>query len=102
MAVAMGVLGETRRRTLEAVCDTFAPAVEAEGETGAVQAFYARAASEMGVAAQIEGLLAASALPEDIEAIGQLLDAFAEHDFASLPLAERTELLKSIAASGPD
>ena len=28
MAVAVGVLSATRRRTLEAVCDTFAPSIE--------------------------------------------------------------------------
>lgn len=102
MAVTVGVLSDTRRRTLEAVCDTFAPSVEGDGDSGVARDFYARAASDLGVAAQIEGLLAATALPHEIEALGQLLDAFAGQDFASLALAERTALLHAIAASSAE
>ncbi len=101
MAVTVGALSDTRRRTLEAVCDTFAPAIEADSAGEPVAAFYARAASDLGVAAQIEGLLEQSMMPEEIEALGQLLDAFAEHDFAGLSLAARTELLHAIAGSSP-
>jgi choline dehydrogenase-like flavoprotein len=102
MAVTAGVLNDTRRRTLEAVCDTFAPAIEIDGNDDVLRDFYARSASDLGVASQIEGLLAQSMLPEEIEALGQLLDAFVEHDFANLPLAARTELLHQIAASSPE
>ena len=58
MAVTVGVLSDTRRATLEAVCDTFAPALQLDGGGEAERAFYARSASDLGVAAQIEGLLA--------------------------------------------
>ncbi len=77
MAVTVGVLSDARRRTLEAVCDTFAPSLS--GGEGAAQEslLRARRASDLGVPAQIEGLLAQTALPEEIEALGQLLDAFA-------------------------
>ena len=102
MAVTVGVLSETRRRTLEALCDTFAPSLEVDCEREELRAFYARAASDLGVPAQIEGLLAASALPEEIEALGQLLDAFAAHEIASLPLSARTELVHAVSASGPE
>jgi choline dehydrogenase-like flavoprotein len=102
MAVAVGVLSDTRRRTLEAVCDTFAPALEVQDDNEAVRAFYARSASDLGVPAQIEGLLAETAMPEEIEALGQLLDALAEHGLDGLPLSGRTELLHAIAASGPE
>jgi choline dehydrogenase-like flavoprotein len=101
MAVAVGVFSETRRRTLEAVCDTFAPSVEA-GQNDVERAFYARSASELAVAAQIEGLLAQTALPEDIEAVGQLLDAIGAQGFDGLGLAERTGLLHAIAGSSPE
>ena len=101
MAVTVGVLSETRRQTLEAVCDTFAPSIEGDAGGQALRDFYARSASDLGVPAQIEGLLAQSMMPEEIEAFGQLLDAFAEHDFANLPLSARTELLHQIAASSP-
>jgi choline dehydrogenase-like flavoprotein len=99
MAVAVGVLSDTRRRTLELICDTFAPAIDVPGGDPTLEGFYGRSASDLGVAAQIEGLLAQTALAEEIEALGQLLDAFAEHDIGHLPLEARTELLKRIAAS---
>ena len=102
MAVTAGVLSETRRRTLEAVCDTFAPSIEVDDDGEVLRDFYARSASDLGVSAQIEGLLAQSMMPEEIEALGQLLDGFAEYDFASLALAERTALLHEVAASGPE
>jgi choline dehydrogenase-like flavoprotein len=102
MAVTVGVLSDTRRRTLEAVCDTFAPALEIEEGSKAQRAFYARPASDLGVAAQIEGLLAATAMPEEIEALGQLLDAFTAQELAGLPLESRTALLAAIAASSPE
>lgn len=102
MAVTVGVLGETRRRALAAVCDTFAPALEVEDEREVVREFYARTASDIGVPAQIEALLAQTALPEEIEAFGALLDAFAAQDIAALALDARTALLHAVAASSPE
>ncbi len=103
MAVTVGVLSDTRRRTLEAICDTFAPSLApAEEMDETLREFYARSASDLGVPAQIEGLLAQTALPEEIEALGQLLDGFAAQDFAGLPLPARTELIHAIAASSPE
>jgi choline dehydrogenase-like flavoprotein len=102
MAVTVGVLSDTRRRTLEAVCDTFAPSIDVDRDDETLRDFFARSASDLGVAGQIEGLIAQSMLAEEIEAFGQLLDAFAEHDLASLPLAARTELLHQIADSSPE
>ena len=102
MAVAVGVLSDTRRRTLEAICDTFAPSIEVDGDGQALRDFYARSASDLGVPAQIEGLLTQSMMPEEIEAFGQLLDAFAAQDFTSMALGARTEILHLVAASGPE
>jgi choline dehydrogenase-like flavoprotein len=101
MAVTVGVLSDTRRRALGAVCDTFAPSIDAEGDDEVLRDFYARCASDLGVAGQIEGLLAQSMMPEEIEALGQLLDAFSEHDFASMALETRTEMLHQFADSSP-
>jgi choline dehydrogenase-like flavoprotein len=101
MAVTVGVRNDTRRQTLEAVCDTFVPSLEVDADNDVLRDFYARSASDLGVPAQIEGLLAQSALPEEIEALGQLLDAFAAHDLANLPLQARTELVHAVAASSP-
>jgi choline dehydrogenase-like flavoprotein len=102
MAVAAGVLSETRRRILEAVCDTFAPRVEVETDDETLRDFYARAASDLGVPAQVEKLMAQAMLPEEIEGFGQLLDGLAEHDFAGLPLEARTQALRDTAASSHD
>jgi hypothetical protein len=57
MAVAAGVLSDTRRRTLEAVCDTFVPLIEVDGVEQVLRAFYARSASDLGVPRQIEALI---------------------------------------------
>jgi choline dehydrogenase-like flavoprotein len=102
MAVAVGMLSDTRRRTLEAICDTFAPSLEVDGEREELRDFYARSASDLGVPGQIEGLLAQSMMAEEIEALGELLDGFVEQDFANLPLPARTEVIRRIAASGPE
>jgi choline dehydrogenase-like flavoprotein len=102
MAVTVGVLGDTRRRALEAVCDTFAPSLQVDADREELRDFYARSASDLGVAAQIEGLLAQTALPRELEELGQLLDAFTAQDICGLPLQARTELLHGIAASRPE
>jgi choline dehydrogenase-like flavoprotein len=101
MAVTVGVLSDTRRITLEAVCNTFAPSIVA-GESEAQRAFYARSAADLGVASQIEGLLAQTALPDEIEALGRLLDAIAAQGFDGLALEARTGLLHAIADSAPE
>ena len=102
MAVAAGVLSETRRRTLEAVCDTAVPSVDMDTDDEQLRDFYARAASDMGVAAQVEGLMAQAMMPDEIEGIGELLDGLAQQDFAARTLDERTELLRETAASSHD
>jgi choline dehydrogenase-like flavoprotein len=97
-----GVLDETRRRTLEALCDTIVPSVPYDGDDETLRAYMARSAGDMGVAAQIEGLMAQAMLPEDIEGFGRLLDGLAATDFASLPLETRNQVLKQVSASAPE
>lgn len=99
MAVATAVLNEVQRRTLEAVCETIVPAIETAGEDPQLSEFLARSAGELGVAAQIEGLLGTMA-PEQLQGFAALLDALAQHEFASLPLEARTQILHATAASG--
>ena len=41
-------------------------------------------------------------MPEDIEAFGQLLDAFAAQGIASFALDDRTALVHAISASSPE
>src|SRR6266496_2961032 len=100
MAVMAGVLSETQRRTLEVLCDTYVPGSEHDGDE-TMKAFMARAAGDMGIAAQIEGLMAEAMLPEDIEGFAGLLDALAKSDFANLPLETRAGMLRQVAASDP-
>jgi choline dehydrogenase-like flavoprotein len=103
MAVmATGVLDETRRRTLEALCDTIVPSVPYDGDDEVVRAYMARSAGDMGVAAQIEGLMAQAMLPEEIEGFGQLLDGLSAAEFATMPLETRNQVLKQVAASAPE
>ena len=100
MAVMAGVLNDTRRRTLEALCDTVVPSVEYDGSDEIMRAFMARSASDMGIAAQIEGLMAQAMLPDDIEGFGQLLDAIGQTGFDGMPVEARTQVLHQVAASG--
>src|SRR5919197_2752752 len=102
MAVMAGVLNETQRRTLEALCDTVVPAVEYDGDDETMRAFMARSASDMAIAAQIEGLMAQAMMPEVIAGFAGLLDGLAQADLASLPLEARTAVLKQVAASAPE
>ena len=102
MAVAAGVLNEQQKRTLEALCDTWVPALDPDGADPVEAGFFARPAGEMGVADQIEGLMADAMTPDEIAATGELLDALADEDFAALPLAGRVDLVSATAASSFD
>ena len=68
VAVVAGVLSERQKRTLEALCDTWVPAVEPDGSDPVEASFLARPAAEIGVADQIEGLMADAMTPDEIAA----------------------------------
>ena len=102
MSVAASVLTDTQRETLEALCDTIVPAVETDSGDPVEKDFLARAATDMQIPAQIEQAMADTLLPEEIAQFAGLLDAFAEHDFASLPLEVRTQVVKQFREAGPD
>ena len=78
MAVVAGVLSERQKRTLEALCDTWVPAVDPDGSDPVEASFLARPATEIGVADQIEGLMADAMTPDEIAATAELLDALAD------------------------
>jgi choline dehydrogenase-like flavoprotein len=101
MAVATSVLTDAQRKTLEALCDTFAPPVDADTGDPVEKEFMGRAASDMQIPAQIEGLMAQTLLPEEIAQFAGLLDALAEHEFASLPLEARTHVVHQFRDSDP-
>ena len=93
------VLTEGQRAALEAVADTFVPAVEVDTGDPLEREFMARAASDMAVAARIEGLLAEAMLPEEIAALGGLLDALAAEGLVEAGTEGRTALVKGIGAA---
>jgi choline dehydrogenase-like flavoprotein len=95
------VLNRTRRRTLEAICDTFVPSVDLASDDPVQREFFARSACELRIPAQLEGLLAGGMTPTGFEAFGQLIDAIGSDDFAAQPLEARTAILRAMAASSP-
>src|SRR3954447_8292977 len=102
MAVAQAVLSDTRRAVLEAFCDTIVPAVDADTHDPVEKEFMGRAASDLGVAAQIEELAAEVMLPEEIEAVGGLLDAFAAEGFVEASTEARTQILHAFRDQDPE
>lgn len=102
MAVIAGVLSETQRRTLEAVCDIFVPSVEVETDDPVERAFMARAASDLGVAAAIEQRMGDSMNPEQASGLADLLDELAGEDIAGSSPEQRTELIHRTAEAGPE
>jgi choline dehydrogenase-like flavoprotein len=99
VAVVAGVLSEAQRRTLEALCDTFVPAVGGANGDPVEASFLARPAAELGVSSQIEDLMADAMTPAEIAGMAELLDSFDERDFASLPLGERVQMVTDTAGS---
>ncbi|HKI67475.1 MAG TPA: GMC family oxidoreductase [Solirubrobacterales bacterium] len=98
MAVAQAIFNEARRATLEALCETFVPAVESDSLDPVESGLMARGAGDLQVAAQIEGLLAEAMTAEEIEALGGLLDALAAEGFDEAPLEARTQIVHGFRA----
>lgn len=101
MAVAQAVLTDARRLTLEALCDTFVPAIESDSGDPVEAEFMARSASALQVAAQIEALLADAMEAEEIEAVGGLLDALSAEGFDEAPLEARTAIVHAFREQDP-
>jgi choline dehydrogenase-like flavoprotein len=93
MAEAEAILTDARRVTLEALCETFVPAVQTDSGDPVEAEFMARGASALQVAAQIEALLAQAMMAEEIEAVGRLLDELAAERFDEAPLEARTAIV---------
>jgi choline dehydrogenase-like flavoprotein len=98
VAVIASVLNDAQRQTLGSVCDTVVPAVRSDEPDPVVRAFLARAAGDLGVAEQLEGLLGQMP-PEQLQGFAALLDGLAQYDFASLPIEARTQILHDVAGS---
>jgi choline dehydrogenase-like flavoprotein len=102
MATAEVVLNETQHETLQALCDTFVPSVAADTHDSLEREFMARAASDLGVAEQIEGLMADVMIPEEIAGFAGLLDALAAEGFTDAELAARTQIVHGFSAQDPE
>jgi choline dehydrogenase-like flavoprotein len=97
MAVSV-VLSEIQRDTLRALCDTFVPSLEVPGERAA---FYARAASDIGVPDAAEQALAQ--LPEEqVAGLRGLLDAIAAEGFSDAGPEAREQIVKAFMDAGPE
>ena len=101
MAVAGAVLNERQKRTLEALCETWVPAVEPDGSDPLEASFLARSAADIGVAEQIEGMMADAMTPEEIAATAGLLDALAGEDFADPDVEARADVVSATSATEP-
>jgi choline dehydrogenase-like flavoprotein len=97
MAVSV-VLSEIQRDTLRQLCDTVIPSLDVAGEKAA---FYARAASDMGVPDAAEQALAT--LPEQqVDGLRQLLDAIEAEGFGEAPPEAREQIVKAFMDAGPE
>jgi choline dehydrogenase-like flavoprotein len=101
MTVIQAVLSETQHQTLRALCDTFVPSVAAETHDQLERDFMARAASDLGVAEQIEGLMAEAMIPAEIAGFAGLLDALGTVGFTDADLDTRTQTVHGFSAQDP-
>lgn len=97
MAVTV-VLSEIQRAALAALCDTFAPALDAPDDP---HGLYARCASDLGIPDAIEQTLAETAGEEQLAGVRGLLDALAAHDLAALPQEGREALVHGLMDADP-
>lgn len=102
MAVAQAVLNDAQRATLEALCDTFVPRVDADTPDPVERDFMRLAASAMGVPAQIEGLMADVMVPEEIAQVAGLLDALEAEGFNELGVEGRTAFVHALRDQDPE
>src|SRR5438046_10241194 len=100
--MASGVLTDSQRKTLEALCDTFIPSVQTDTGDPVEREFMGRAASDMEIPAQIEGAFADTLIPEEIAQFAGLLDALAEEGFAEAPLEARTQIVHAFRDQDPE
>jgi choline dehydrogenase-like flavoprotein len=96
-------LDPRRRATLAALADTFAPAVRPPAaDAGDPSGFWARRASDVGVADPLAERLEELLGPEELAALGKLLDALRVTGFARLPQGAREATLRLLSATSSD
>ena len=92
------VLSEAQRSTLRVLCDTIVPSIEHEPDpTG----FWARSASDVGTDEAIAQAM--ELMPDDqVEGLGQLLDALAQQGFDDASQLSREQLLLNLQLASRD
>ncbi|HEV2061293.1 MAG TPA: FAD-dependent oxidoreductase [Solirubrobacteraceae bacterium] len=94
----MPALSEAQRATLRALCNTIVPSIEHEPDpTG----FWARSATDVGAD---EAIAEAMELmpPDQVEGLGQLLDALAQQGFLDASQLSREQLLLNLQLASRD
>jgi choline dehydrogenase-like flavoprotein len=99
---AAGKEGERRLRVLEALCDTWVPAVRPPRAAGDLGGFWQRRASDLGVHLLMAGWFATHADPEDVEEVLPLFDLLAATGFTRLPAPARAAELKVLAKANAE
>jgi len=93
------VLSEIQRDTLRELCDTFAPSLAVPGDKAA---FYARAASDLGVPEAVEQSLAAQVPEDQLEGLRGLLDALQAEGFSDAAPPAREAIVHAFMDAGPE
>jgi choline dehydrogenase-like flavoprotein len=94
----MSELSDAQRETLRAVCDTVVPRFERDEDP---HGLWARAATDLGIDAGVEQLLAL--MPEEQQAgMAQLLDALEQSGFTRVSQRSREQILRNVAMVGPE
>ena len=94
----MPALSEAQRATLRALCDTIVPSIEHEPDpTG----FWARSATDLGTDEAIAQALELMP-PDQVEGLGQLLDALAMQGFLGSSQLSREQLLLNLQLASRD
>jgi choline dehydrogenase-like flavoprotein len=97
------VLDDKRRATLAALADTFAPPARPPAAAGGdPTGFWARRASDVGVAEPLARRLEELLPPEDLAELGKLLDLLRVTGFARLPQGGREATLRLLSATSTD
>ncbi|MGZ6869387.1 MAG: FAD-dependent oxidoreductase [Frankiaceae bacterium] len=90
---------DLQRQVLTAFADTIVAAVPRDPDP---DRFFARAASDLGVAVVAEQLLQATASDRQLAGLTELLDTLAGLGLHTQPLPRREVIVKTVAASGPE
>jgi choline dehydrogenase-like flavoprotein len=97
---AAGVLSDSQRKTLRAVCDTVVPALERDRDPDGL---WARKASDLGVDQAAADLIEEIPDPEMRAGMAELLQAIGGQGLLRAPTQEsREQILRNIALSSPE